>query len=145
MFIYIHISEAYKVVGSHMEFSNILSVRYFSPTLPPRTTLQSLSPLKPLSPFCTIHSFRHLLQIFVQHFLWRRGLLYTKHCHIHWVALFAQGQKKTQDLIASTQNVSQEVSPFLEVTILVSLDPQRAVTCFGNIDCLTDIYVVYLV
>lgn len=61
MFIYIHISEAYKVVDFHMEFSNILSVRYFSPTLPPRTTLQSLSPLKPLSPLCTIHSFRHLL------------------------------------------------------------------------------------
>lgn len=61
MFIYIHMYEAYKVVGSHVEFSNILSVSYFSSTLPPHTTLQSLSPLKPLSPLCTIHSFRHLL------------------------------------------------------------------------------------
>lgn len=43
MFIYICIYEAYKVVGSHMEFSNILSVSYFSSTLPPYYPPISLS------------------------------------------------------------------------------------------------------
>ena len=42
MFIYICIDEAYKVVGSHLEFSNILSVSYFSSTLPPHYPLISL-------------------------------------------------------------------------------------------------------